>query len=63
MKDAGPFPITWYGDGLSLREVQRWFPLPSDLINKGEEWVPEIQGYAVVSQPIAREAVYRNIKS
>ncbi|CAF3541086.1 unnamed protein product [Rotaria socialis] len=47
MKDAGPFPIEWYGDGLSLREVQRWFPLPSDLINKGEEWVPEIQGYAV----------------
>jgi hypothetical protein len=47
MKDAGPFPITWFADGLSLREIQPWFPLPSNLINKGQVWVPEIQGYAV----------------
>ncbi|CAF1354996.1 unnamed protein product, partial [Rotaria sordida] len=47
MKDAGPFPITWFADSLSFRQVQPWFPLPSNLINKGEEWIPEIQGYAV----------------
>ncbi|CAF3878929.1 unnamed protein product [Rotaria sp. Silwood2] len=46
MKDAGSFPITWFANGLSLREIQPWFPLPSNLINKGEEWIPEIQGYA-----------------
>ncbi|CAF1245987.1 unnamed protein product [Rotaria sordida] len=47
MKDAGPFPITWFADSLSFRQVQPWFPLPSNLIDKGEEWIPEIQGYAV----------------
>jgi hypothetical protein len=58
MKDAGPFPITWFADGLSLREIQPWFPLPSNLINNGQVWVPEIQGYAVVCQPIARSSPF-----
>ncbi|CAF3599158.1 unnamed protein product [Rotaria socialis] len=47
MQDTGPFPIAWFGDGLNLREIQPWFPLPSNLINKGEEWIPEIHDYAV----------------
>ncbi|CAF4122628.1 unnamed protein product [Rotaria sp. Silwood2] len=47
MQDAGPFPITWFADSLTLHEIEPWFPLPSNLINKGEEWIPEIQGYAV----------------
>ncbi|CAF4098282.1 unnamed protein product [Rotaria sp. Silwood2] len=51
MKDAGSFPITWFANGLSLREIQPWFPLPSNLINKGEEWIPEIQGYAIYESP------------
>ncbi|CAF4817976.1 unnamed protein product, partial [Rotaria socialis] len=62
MQDAGPFPMAWFGDGLNLREIQPWFPLPSNLINKGEEWIPEIHEYAVVCQPIAREAAYPDIK-
>ncbi len=58
MKDAGPFPITWFTDGLSLSEIQPWFPLPSNLINKGQVWVPEIKGYAVVCHPTARSSPF-----
>jgi hypothetical protein len=47
MSDVGPFPTTWFNDQ-GMFEIQPWFPLPSNLINKGEEWIPEIQMNAVV---------------
>lgn len=47
MGDVGPFPTTWFNDQ-GMFDIQPWFPLPSNLINKGEEWVPEIQMNAVV---------------
>jgi hypothetical protein len=63
MKDAGQFPITWFADGLSLREIQPWFPLPSNLINKGQVWVPEIQGYAMACQTISSPFSFVILKS
>jgi hypothetical protein len=30
-----------------------WFPLPSNLINKGEEWIPEVQLNATVCSPLS----------
>ena len=47
MNDVGPFPFKWF-NGQGMFEIQPWFPLPSNLINKGEEWIPEIQQSAVV---------------
>ncbi|CAF0898497.1 unnamed protein product [Rotaria sordida] len=43
MSDVGPFPFSWFYDSNGHTQIQPWFPLPSDLINKGEEWIPEIQ--------------------
>ncbi|CAF1228125.1 unnamed protein product [Adineta steineri] len=44
MGDVGPFPWSWfYGSNELHTEIQRWFPLPSNLINMGDEWIPEIQ--------------------
>ena len=48
MSDIGPFPISWINDQGDQFKIQPWFPLPSNLINKGEEWIPEIQMHATV---------------
>jgi hypothetical protein len=32
-----------------------WFPLPSNLINKGEQWVPEIKQTATVCSAVIYE--------
>jgi hypothetical protein len=48
MNDIGPFPFTWFNYPESHFEIQPWFPLPSNLINKGEEWIPEIKQNAIV---------------
>ncbi|CAF1181533.1 unnamed protein product [Rotaria magnacalcarata] len=47
MGDIGPFPISWFYGQEKPFEIQPWFPLPSNLINKGEEWIPEIQKNAI----------------
>ncbi|CAF3395784.1 unnamed protein product [Rotaria sp. Silwood2] len=47
MGDIGPFPTTWFYNSQDHTEIQPWFPLPSNLINKGEEWIPEIQLNAI----------------
>ncbi|CAF4516314.1 unnamed protein product [Rotaria sp. Silwood2] len=47
MRDVGPFPFSWFYQQESHSEIQPWFPLPSNLINKGEEWVPEVQKNAI----------------
>ncbi|CAF4892598.1 unnamed protein product [Rotaria sp. Silwood1] len=46
MGDIGPFPFTWFTSPESEFKIQPWFPLPSNLINKGKEWIPEIHDYA-----------------
>lgn len=30
-------------------EMKPWFPLPSNLVNKGEQWIPQLQINATVS--------------
>ncbi|CAM4947719.1 unnamed protein product [Rotaria socialis] len=47
MGDIGPFPFSWFNQ-VSDFEIKLWFPLPSNLIKKGEEWIPEIKKNAVV---------------
>ncbi|CAF4520780.1 unnamed protein product [Rotaria sp. Silwood2] len=53
MGDTGPFPWTWFHDSKYVvdeqdhTKIQPWFPLPSNLINKGEEWIPEVQLNAI----------------
>jgi hypothetical protein len=49
--DVGPFPINWFFNSESITKIQPWFPLPSNLINKGEQWVPEIKQNATVCFP------------
>ncbi len=51
MGDVGPFPFNWFydSDPQSQTKILSWFPLPSNLINKGEEWIPEVQLNATVS--------------
>jgi hypothetical protein len=48
MGDLGPLPWSWFYGTQEHTEIQPWFPLPSNLINKGEEWIPEIQQHATV---------------
>lgn len=48
MGDIGPFPDSWFYSQNKPAEIQPWFPLPPNLINKGEEWVPEVQKKATV---------------
>ena len=48
MVDPGPFPGEWFFNTKRQTEMLAWFPLPSNLINKGEEWVPELQLNATV---------------
>ncbi len=48
MSNVGPFPFKWFYDTESVTNMQPWFPLPSNMINKGEEWVPEIKENATV---------------
>ncbi|CAF3982177.1 unnamed protein product [Adineta steineri] len=45
MIDIGPFPAAWYSNNNNEFhfEVKSWFPLPSNLIKTGEEWIPEVQ--------------------
>ncbi|CAF1383496.1 unnamed protein product [Rotaria sordida] len=43
MNDIGPFPSSWFFNSGTHTEIQPWFPLPPNLIYKGEEWIPEIQ--------------------
>ncbi len=52
MGDIGPFPSTWFYDREGHSQIQPWFPLPSNLINKGEEWIPEVQLNATVCSSI-----------
>ncbi|UJR10783.1 hypothetical protein I4U23_014970 [Adineta vaga] len=47
MKSVGPFPMAWYDKTGNQFEIKPWFPLPSNLINKGDEWVPELEINAV----------------
>ena len=51
MIDIGPFPIKWLHGIENFIEIERWYSLPSNLINKGEEWIPEIQLNATVGFP------------
>jgi hypothetical protein len=53
--DVGPFPINWFFNSESATKIQPWFPLPSNLINKGEQWVPEIKQNATVCFPTSLE--------
>jgi hypothetical protein len=53
MIDIGPFPISWLHGVENYLDIKPWFPLPSNLIDKGEEWVPEIQQNATVCFPIS----------
>ncbi|CAF3927195.1 unnamed protein product [Rotaria sordida] len=46
MIDIGPFPSSWLDQDGNI-DIKPWFPLPSDLIKKGEEWIPEIQKNAM----------------
>ena len=48
LSDIGPFPISWITDPDGHFEIQKWFPLPSNLINRGDEWIPEVQKDAIV---------------
>jgi hypothetical protein len=48
MRSSGAFPVSWFFNTPNGTEIQRWFPLPSNLINKGEEWIPEIKQNATV---------------
>ena len=49
MRDTGPFPSDWFYTRDEVRtQIQPWFPLPANMINKGEEWIPEIQQKATV---------------
>ncbi|CAF0845170.1 unnamed protein product [Adineta steineri] len=43
MLDVGPFPISWLNGVENYIHIYPWYPLPSNLINKGEEWIPELQ--------------------
>ncbi|CAF5142838.1 unnamed protein product, partial [Rotaria sp. Silwood1] len=47
MIDIGPFPFSWLDQDGNI-DIKPWFPLPSNLIKKGEEWIPEIQKNAMV---------------
>ncbi|CAF1399589.1 unnamed protein product [Rotaria sordida] len=47
INSIGPFPSSWFHGAETHTEIQPWFPLPSNLINKGKEWIPEIQQYAI----------------
>ena len=51
MGDIGPFPNAWFYGSQGRTEIQPWFPLPSNLINKGDQWIPEIQLNATVRFP------------
>ncbi|CAF2106046.1 unnamed protein product [Rotaria magnacalcarata] len=42
MRDIGPFPFSWYKSDSDF-EMKPWFPLPPNLIKKGEEWIPEVK--------------------
>ena len=48
MNNYGPFPTSWFYTEQESTKIQPWFPLPSNLINKGEEWIPEIKRNATV---------------
>jgi hypothetical protein len=48
MIDIGPFPISWLHGVQNYIEIERWIPLPSNMIKKGEEWVTEIKQNATV---------------
>ncbi|CAF1417496.1 unnamed protein product [Rotaria sordida] len=37
MNDFGPFTFSWFYDSGTHTEIQPWFPLPPNLIYKGEE--------------------------
>jgi hypothetical protein len=53
MGDVGPFPYNWFYGSESQTKILPWFPLPSNLINKGEEWIPEVQLNATVGFSIS----------
>ncbi|CAF4093732.1 unnamed protein product [Rotaria sordida] len=46
MISIGPFPSSWLDQDGNI-DIKPWFPLPSNLIKKGEEWIPEIQKNAM----------------
>ncbi|CAF1285377.1 unnamed protein product [Adineta steineri] len=48
MLDVGPFPISWLNGVENYIRIYPWYPLPPNLINKGEEWIPELQLNATV---------------
>jgi hypothetical protein len=48
MGDVGPFPFNWFYDPEIHTQILPWFPLPSNLINKSEEWIPEVHLNATV---------------
>ena len=48
MVDLGPFPADWFFNPQRQTEMLAWFPLPLNLVNKGEEWVAELQINATV---------------
>jgi hypothetical protein len=51
MIDIGPFPISWLQGVENYIQIYPWYPLPPNLINKGEEWIPELQLNATVCFP------------
>ncbi|CAF3815150.1 unnamed protein product [Rotaria sp. Silwood1] len=43
MIDIGPFPISWLRGVENYIQIYPWYLLSPNLINKGEEWIPELQ--------------------
>lgn len=55
MINIGPFPNSWFYDSEGQTEIKPWSPLLPNMINKGEEWIPEIHLNATVCYLILKE--------
>ncbi|UJR12029.1 hypothetical protein I4U23_016207 [Adineta vaga] len=43
ISDIGPFPMSWFNYERTHYEIKTWFQLPPNMIQKGEEWIEELQ--------------------
>lgn len=59
MIDIGPFPVSWLRSIDNYIQIHPWYPLSSSLINKGKEWIPELQLNATAGLPISIRIVMR----
>jgi hypothetical protein len=53
MGDVGPLPMSWFDRSQGQTKILPWFPLTLNMINKGDEWIPEIHLNATVCFPIS----------